>query len=1009
MKYLAAVLSCACFSLAQAGDKQDPHPPSSRHASIAVGRIPLSFEPNGGQTDPRVAFLARGSGYTLFLSPSSATFSLMRDANDPARSTDRESVIRMNIVGAQERAHMSGENRLPGIANYLFDHGAGAPITGLPTFAMTRVAQIYPAVDLSYYGTDGRLEYDFVVAPQADPRQIQLGFEGATPAIAADGNLVLQQRGSDAKHAVHLQKPVVYQDIDGRHVPVQGNFALAANRTVRFEVGPYDHAHALIIDPVFTYASYLGGSSQQSTPNGMAVNAAGEIYVTGVTNAVNYPTTAGVIATSCPAPMTGGTKCGASSASAAFVSKIAANGQSLIYSTYLGGNGSGAGHGGITVSAGGSGSDYGTSIAVDANDEAWVLGGTNSNNFPITGDALQVYCSPTVNSTYGEYSSCGYYYGGGYVYGATSLFIVKLNPTGTSILYGTFLGGSLGEIPAAIALDAAGNVYVAGTAAASPNGPPGTDGQYSFPTTSSAFQAQGLAGAYSGFVSELSADGHTLVYSTFFGATVGQTYGTALAVNDGKVFIGGYAQTPTLPTTPGALSSTCPGSSTQCQDNAWVAEFDPAKSGSASLVFATYLDGPTLPASGTGASNVTAMAADSSGNVYVGGSTNYPNFPTTSGVLQPTCKLIGYNCQTAFVTKLSQTGSLVWSTFYGSPSGAGGTFGIAAMALDAAGDVYFANNSAGAGDLPTKNTLYPFSGGSAIIGELSANGSQLLFGTFYGGATNVYPTGIAVDASGDIHVAGYSSGTDLPLVNAYQSTAGGGYNEGFFAKIDLQPLTSSIAVVVTPATANVGTPVKVAATVTGQSGQPTPTGTVTFKNGSTTLGTASLSSAGVGTFASTTLAAGTYSVVASYSGDSVYATSVSTAQPLTVDAPAAAPTVTLAASPTSLTVGASSTLTWSSTNATACTASGAWTGSEATGSSASETPSAAGTATYTLTCTGAGGSAHASAAVTVTAQATSSSGSGSSGSSSGGGALDWLSLAGLAGLGLAGIGRRQTR
>jgi hypothetical protein len=400
------------------------------------------------------------------------------------------------------------------------------------------------------------------------------------------------------------------------------------------------------------------------------------------------------------------------------------------------------------------------------------------------------------------------------------------------------------------------------------------------------------------------------------------------------------------------------------------------------------------------------MAADASGNLYVGGGTNYPNFPTTAGVLQPTCKTSNGNCQTAFITKFSQTGSLVWSTFYGSPSAASGTFGIAAMAVDAAGDVYFANNSAGAGDLPIKNSLYPYNGGSAIIGELSANATQLLFGTYYGGAANVYPTGIAVDAGGNLYVAGYSPGTDLPLVNPYQSTAGGGFNEGFFAKISLQPLTSSVALALTPASATVGASVMLTATVTGQSGQATPTGTVSFKNGSTTLGTATLSSTGVGTFSSATLAAGTYSVVASYAGDAVYATSVSAAQTLTINAPAPppapAPTVTITASPTSLTVGASSTLTWASTNATACTASGSWTGSAATSGTASETPSAAGTATYTLSCTGTGGSANASAAVTVTAAAT-------SGGSHGGGAFDWLSVMGLAALSLAGVRRRQAR
>lgn len=242
---------------------------------------------------------------------------------------------------------------------------------------------------------------------------------------------------------------------------------MIARNEVRFQVGSYDHGRELVIDPVLLYSSYLGGSSQQSVINGMAMNAGGQIYVTGTTNALDYRTTPGVIQGSCPAPMTGQTKCGASSASAAFVSKISADGQSLIYSTYLGGGGSGYGVGGSAASQGGSGSDYGTAIAVDAKDNAWVLGQTNSNNFPVTADAYSLYCEPeTVSFDFGTFqntgkiSGCARFNGGGeYIYSGTySLFLVKLNPTGTGIVYGTFLGGTQGEIPGQIALDAAGNI-----------------------------------------------------------------------------------------------------------------------------------------------------------------------------------------------------------------------------------------------------------------------------------------------------------------------------------------------------------------------------------------------------------------------------------------------------------------------------------------------------------------------------------------------------------------------
>jgi Bacterial Ig-like domain (group 3) len=983
MKYLAILLSCASLaaSLTVTRASTTPEPQAARlsHAHMNVGNIPLAFEPNRGQTDPRVEYLARGSGYTLFLSPASATFALLHGSNGRAGADGESSVIRMGVVGARNDAHMQALDRQAATSNYLRGRNAGASVTGVPTFARMQVAQIYPNIDLVYYGTDGRLEYDFVVAPSADPGQIRLSFSGATPKISTNGDLLLQQNGADPATAVRLLKPVVYQEVNGRRRAIEGKFLMASNSTVGFRVGSYDHSRALTIDPVLAYASYLGGSTQDSKPAGMALNAAGQIYLTGITFAADYPTTAGVLFAACPASMTGSKKCGASSMSSAFVSKIAADGQSLIYSTYLGGSGTGPGEGGPTQSAGGSGADYGVGVAVDANDEAWVLGGTNSNNFPITSDAFLTYCSPvakdfnfTTNQSEGEFSGCANFNGGGeYLYGATSMFIVKLNPAGTAVLYGTFLGGSQGETPAAIALDKTGNVYVAATAANLNNLSFASGGQYNYPTTSGAFQKQGLATGNSAVVSELSADGHTLIYSTFFSAPTFNTFGTALVVSSGKIFLGGTTLDPHLPTTAGALSTTCPSNPDECQQNGFVAEFDPSKSGAASLVFATYMNGKHVSTSGIQETNTTvsALAADSTGNVYVGGSDQYVDFPTTAGSLQPTCFTSGRDfCETGFVTKLSPAGALVWSTFYGSPSGASGTFGIAAMALDSANNVYIANNSAGAGDLPTKNNLFGFAGGSMVLAELSSDGAQVLFGTFYGTASNVFPTAIALDANNNIFFTGYTAATDLALVKPLQSSAAGGFNEGFFAKISTQKLTSTTALAVTPTTAALGASVMMTATLTGQSGQAVPTGAVGFNNGTTVLGTATLASTGVATFTSSTLAAGTYSVVAKYAGDITYAASASSATSLTITAaPPAAPTVTIAVGPNSIVVGKSSTLTWSSANASVCTASGAWTGTQATSGSAMETPTAAGTATYTLTCTGAGGSANASASLAVTA------------------------------------------
>ena len=612
-------LAALILSVAAASGSPDSPLISQRLAS-SYGKLPLSFEPNKGQTDSRVQFVSRGAGYTIFVTPRTATFSLRN-----------QSVVRMDLIGANSSVPMQPEGKLPGTVNYLMGSTRTTWPTGLPTYAKVRSTNVYPGIDLIYYGTQGSLEYDFVLAPQADASKIRLKFAGATPVVDSSGDLVLSLGTQGGADKIRFHKPEIYQLIAGARQPVNGRFTVSRKHEIAFVIAPYDHARELVIDPVLAYSSYLGGSSQQSVINGMTVNGAGQVYVTGVTNAIDYPTTPGVIEETCPAPFTGGAKCGPSSSSAAFVSKISADGQSLIYSTYLGGGGSGPGVGGSTVSVGGSGSDAGTSIAVDANDNAWILGQTNSNNFPVTADAFSLYCQPastsfdfSTNQNVGEFSACARYNSGNeYNYsGGYSLFLVKLNPTGTSILYGTFLGGTEGDVPGQIALDSAG-LHLRDRLGVQRREwsrviPPVS---IPFPTTASAFQPVAQQNNWCPFVSVFYPDGQALEYSSFLSSATGQAFGGPIALGAGKVFIGGSAQSPTFPTTPGALSSTCPATSaTQCPSNGFVAEFDPSASGAASLIFSTYLNGKHVSTAGLSyaTSTVAALAADSSGNVYVG-------------------------------------------------------------------------------------------------------------------------------------------------------------------------------------------------------------------------------------------------------------------------------------------------------------------------------------------------------------------------------------------------------
>ena len=853
--------------------------PGVHAESSPYGKLPLSFEPNQGQTDGKVKFVAHGAGYSIYVSPGSATFSLER--------SDQAAVVRMDLVGANQAAGIEAQNKLPGIANYM----VGAKrTTNIPTYAKIRSHDVYPGIDLVYYGTQGQLEYDFVVAPGADPSRIRMTFAGATPVVDASGDLVLPLGG----HDIRFRKPVLYQDIEGVRKPVSGRFTIAANsHDVAFQVDSYNRGRELTIDPVLAYSSYFGGPTYATQITAMALNAAGDIYLTGWTLDPAFPITPGVFEPTCPyfpsnIVGVGGTnandcKFGAyeSGSNGAFVSKISADGQTLLYSTFLGGAATGTNVDNIQI-----GNDYGTGIAVDSGDNAWVVGTTGSNTFPITpSTAFQSYCDPEAPPTlytpvFGSY--CGT--------ANNAVFLVQLNPTGTTELYGTFVNGTGWSIGGAlISLDGSDDIYVAGTVY---NTPPGGYAQFvPFPTTASAYQATGLGTNFSAFVTEFAPGGRPLIYSTLFGGPNGSafTITDGLAVSGGKIYIGGQTNDPQLPTTPGALSSTCvlahPGDQT-CSGNAsqaFVAELDPTKSGAASLVFSTYLNGSTL-VGGNESSQVFALTADTAGNAYAGGITTYSaadGFPATVGVLQPTCALKAYSeCSTNFVTKLSQTGSLVWSTFYGSPSGANGgnNNGVTAIAVDPSDNVYITGGADGQGDIPLNNSLQPYISGVAFVTELNSSGTQVLFGTYYGGGADIYPTTLALDASSNIYFAGYTAAS-LPLVNALQSTNSGGSSQGFFAKIAIAtPQTITFAPL--PNVTYGISPITLGATASsGLSVSYSVTGPATISG-----------------FTLTIIGAGNVSVTASQVGNSTYSaaspvTQGFTAAPAVLTATAASPNV----------------------------------------------------------------------------------------------------------------------
>ncbi|HMC20335.1 MAG TPA: SBBP repeat-containing protein, partial [Thermoanaerobaculia bacterium] len=395
----------------------------------AYGKLPLAFEPNVGQSDRRVAFIARGSGVQLFLTPNEAVYRLP------------ETIVRMQLVGAN-RVRARGTNRLPSESNYLDRRPS---ITHVPHFSRVEMRQIYRGIDLAYYGNDSQLEYDFIVAPHADPSRIAFDIQGAEEiGIGEEGELRIRtSSGTIVWHA-----PAIYQS-ESR---IAGSYALCGKNRIGFHVSSYDHSQPLIIDPILAWSKSIGGTGIDHA-YAVAVDASECAVITGDTASTDFPTTAGAYKT------TGG---------GVFVSKLNAAGTSLVYSTFLGpgkglaialrgGNAyiAGVGTSAFPVTAGafsdfatgnnvfvteltsdgsalvysalfGKGSSQGAGIAVDAMGNAYVTGTTVTDNFTTTSNAFQP-TRPTLGQVY---------------QGDIDAFFVKLNSSGSTLLYSTYLGST---------------------------------------------------------------------------------------------------------------------------------------------------------------------------------------------------------------------------------------------------------------------------------------------------------------------------------------------------------------------------------------------------------------------------------------------------------------------------------------------------------------------------------------------------------------------------------------
>jgi hypothetical protein len=644
-------------------------------AQSVTTRLPLVFEPNQGQVPGNVRYLLREGVLEGEFRQDGVRLTLLSDKKT-------NSHVSMRLVGAREDAAITGDGMLEGRTNYLIGSDPAHWLRQVPNYSQVRYHQVYPGTDLVFYGNGGALEHDFELRPGGDPSNIAFKLDDAqSVTLEDDGNL----RVGLADGAITFNRPVAYQMVAGRRRDVDAAFTVGGDGTIRFRLGTYDQTEKLVIDPALSFSTYLSSLAEQA--NLIATDASGNSYVSGIAT-LGFPVTSGAFA--------GCTNCTTNSA-VTFISKLSADGSTLIYSTVIGGNSFA----------------QPTGIAVDKNGNALVSGWTGASDFPTkNGQSI----APQNNNYVG--------------------YLVSLSPDGSSLNYGTLLGSSPTSSQSAmtyataLAVDSAGNAYVTGETG---NG---------FFTTNGALNQGGGGGSGDDsiiYVAKFSPTGG-LIYSAVLGTADPQTGGagpigaSAIAVDAaGDAFVVGQAGT-LWPISSNAYLKEISGSMPYAAP--FVTEVAPdAKS----LVYSTYLDY---------AYDVTAVAVLSNGSVFVTGGDAGASYPTTPNAYQQNSGGGG-----PFLTELNSTGSaLVYSTII--------PLGVSGMALDADGNIWLAGETSGPqfplvvpiqGVFPTTNGL---SEPASVLSQFDPTGETLKFSTFLGGSAPGFASSVAIDGNQKVHVAG---------------------------------------------------------------------------------------------------------------------------------------------------------------------------------------------------------------------------------------------------------------
>jgi hypothetical protein len=744
----------------------------------AYGTLPLAFEANQGQTAPEVRYLAHGQSYQLFLTNQEAVLTLRQSAAAGAKSAKRvspvamrmhhkpnavkTSVLRMHFDGANPAAEIAGTKQLSGKTNYFIGNDPKKWHTDVPSYETVRYQGVYPGVDMLFYGNQQRLEYDFIVAPGADPNAIALSISGARKLqLNSQGDVLMSLAGSK----VALQKPVVYQVVNGQRQQIAGNYTISNGQQIRFAVADYDHTQPLTIDPILNYSTFVGGEAVDLAL-GIALDAAGDAYIAGATSSTAFPQMNGISATP-PADL--------SALGTAFVTELNPMGTGLIYSTYLGGSGNAFG-------------EEATAIALDGATppNIYVTGFTGSSDFPLSTTVLPFQGVAPASVT-----------------AETAAFITALAPsaTGTAQLaYSSYLGGDTNDEAFGIAVDASGIAYVVG-ATQSTNYP-----QVGTQITSGQVSTGDVGNAFLSKINTTVSGTPSLLYSTYLGGSgsgntsiLGGFADVAQAVvidATADAYVGGGTNSANFP-----LAGIAIPSSANCGANGQGSAFISIINTTAqTLTYSHCLSGNPGAENAFGVTLGTGVPAVVTKIVYITGTTSSANFPHTVGSIPPAGSVAS---GVAFMSMLNPlTGTLQYSTFLGGTNSDTG-FSIAS---DSAGLAYVVGQTASR-DFPTTQGAVqpaqndPNANGEPFIAKISPSGlgaADLLYSTYFGSsAANTAVTspgsaqGIAL-AGTTAYVAGYTAAPDIPTTSgAFQTSLGAtGATNAFVVELPFSPTIS---------------------------------------------------------------------------------------------------------------------------------------------------------------------------------------------------------------------------